>query len=242
MSEEAARQVAPAGHGNHFQDLNVLAMRFDEVNIRRRGVGLENDGLEFRQILRIRELVPQIIERYSQTVRDAREMLFHQSWIVAKEEHAESRPVVHQHAAIAVQHTAARRNHGNVAHAIPFGQRTVPVGVDDLELPEADQQYADHSHDDVGGYGQPALRQSIVVAEPVRHENPAREYFYLRAFRPVRPNLTKLAVLNSRHEKIYSVGFELTPTRSESRRKCPSKISSTWETKKSPGAPESLLD
>src|SRR5712664_549105 len=242
MSEEAARQVAPAGHGNHFQDLNVLAMRFDEVNIRRRGVGLDNDGLEFRQILRIRELVPQIIERYSQTVSDAREMLFHQSWIVAKEEHAEGRPVVHQHAAIAVQHTAARRNHGNVAHAIPFGQRTVPVGVDDLELPEADQQYADHSHDDVGGYGQPTLRQSIVVTEPVRHENPAREYFFSGL--PARSGpidstgRTKLA-----SRKNPQRGFRVDPNQfAGSRRKCPSKFPRTWEPKKSPGAPESPPD
>ncbi len=176
-------------------------MRFDEGDVRGRGVGLDNDWLEFREILCIGELIPQIIQADSQTVRDAREMLFHQSRIITKEEHAERRPIVHENAAIAVQHAAARRNHGNVAHTIALSQRAILVGVDDLELPEADQQDADHSHDDVGSHGQPRLRQSIVVAEPVRHENPAREYFYLRAFRPVRPNLTKLAALNSRHEK-----------------------------------------
>ncbi len=153
-------------------------MRFDEGDVRGRGVGLDNDGLEFREILCIVELVPQIVQRDSQAVRNACEMFFHERWIVAKEEHAEGRPVVHQHTAIAVQHAAARRNHGNVAHAIALGQGAVLVGVDDLKLPEADQQHADHSHDDVGGHGQPRLRQSIVVAEPVRHENPAREYFF----------------------------------------------------------------
>ncbi len=176
-------------------------MRFDEGDIRRRGVGLDNDWLEFREIPRIVELIPQFIERDSQTVRDSGKMLFHLSWIIADEEHAEGRPIVHQHTAIAVQHAAARRNHRNVTHAIAFGQGAVLVGVDDLQLPEAEQQHADHSHDDVGGHGQPPLRQSIVVAEPVRHENPAREYFYLRAFRPVRRALTQRAGLNSHHEK-----------------------------------------
>src|SRR5207302_6605171 len=118
MSEEAARQVSPAGDGNHFQDRNVRAMRFDEVNIRPRGVGFDDNRLEFRQILSIRELVPQIIQRDSQTVRNAREILFHESWLVAKEEHAERRPVVHQHAAVEVQHSATRRNVGNVAHPV----------------------------------------------------------------------------------------------------------------------------
>src|SRR2546429_5512004 len=175
-------------------------------------------------------------------------MLLHLCQIIAKEEHAEGRPVVHKHTAFPVQHAAARRNDGNVAHAVALGHGAVLVGVDDLELPETEQQHADHSHNDVGGDGQPRLRQSIVVAEPVRHENPAREYFY-RAFSPVRPNLTELAGLNSRHEKIHSAGFELTPsaptcsgTRSGSRRKCPLKFPRTWEPKKSPGAPESPPD
>src|SRR5260370_977753 len=169
-------------------------------------------------------------------------MLLHLSWIVAKEEHAERRPVVHQHAAIAVQHAAARRDHGNVTHAIALGHGAVLVGIDDLQLPKADQQHADHSHDDVGSHRQPPLRQPIVVAEPVRHENPPPEPFYLRPFRPIRPTLPKLSGLNSRHDKIHSVGFELTPNLSESRRKSPSKISSTSDTKTSPGPPESPPD
>jgi hypothetical protein len=80
-----------------------------------------------------------------------------------------------------------------------------------LELPETEQQHADHSHDDVGGHGQPPLRQSIVVAKPVGHENPAREYFRLRAACPVRPFSIKLAGLNSRHEKNLQRGFRVDP-------------------------------
>src|SRR6266481_7694428 len=148
-SDVCSSDLSPAGDGYHFQDWNVRAMRFDEGDVRGRGVGLDNDWLEFREILCIGELIPQIIQADSQTVRDAREMLFHQSRIITKEEHAERRPIVHENAAIAVQHAAARRNYGNVAHTIALSQRAIPVGVDDLELPEADQQDADHSHDDV---------------------------------------------------------------------------------------------
>src|SRR5580693_324953 len=56
---------------------------------------------------------------------------------------------------------------------------------------------------------------------------------------PVRPDARKLAGLNSRHEKIHSVGFELIlpapilpGTRPKSRRKCPSKISSNLGSEK----------
>ena len=95
--------------------------------------------------------------------------------------------IVNEDAAIAIEHASARRDDGNVAHAVAFGHGAVLVSVNDLQLPETDEQHTDHSHNDVGSHGQPPLRQSIVVAKPVRHENPAREYFYLRAFRPVRP-------------------------------------------------------
>ncbi len=105
-------------------------------------------------------------------------MLFHLHRLIAEEEDAERRPVVNKHAAIAVQHAAARCDHRNVTHVVALGHRAVFVSVNDLELPKAEQQHADHSYDDVGSHGQPPLRQSIVVAEPVRHENPAREYFF----------------------------------------------------------------
>src|SRR6266702_4134048 len=154
-------------------------------------------------------------------IGDSRKIPFDLPGFIAKQQHAEGRTIIDQHASVAVQHAATRCNDRNLAHAVTLGHRSVLLGVDDLELPEAEQQHADHSHDDVGGHGQPRLRQSIVVAEPVRHENPAREYFSLSASCPSGP-----AGLNSRHEKNHSVGFELTPTRPESRRKCPFKISS----------------
>src|SRR4029077_3991202 len=73
------------------------------------------------------------------------------------------------------------------------------------------------------------LRQSIVIAKRVRHENPAREYFQGDWPGPV--SFEKITGLNSRHEKIYSVGFEWPPTTGPNR-KCPAKISSNLGTEK----------
>src|SRR5256714_15230473 len=39
MSEDTARPVTPPRDGDHFQTRNDGAMRFDEMNIRARGVG-----------------------------------------------------------------------------------------------------------------------------------------------------------------------------------------------------------
>ena len=44
------------------------------------------------------------------------------------------------------------------------GHLAILVAVDDLQFPEAEEQQADHAHDDVGDDGQPRLRQTIVTA------------------------------------------------------------------------------
>ncbi len=220
VSEESARQITPAGDGNHFEDRDVRTVRFDEITVCWRSVRLDDDGLEFWKILCIVELVAQIIQGDSQAFRNSREVLFDLNRFIAKEKNAEGWPIVDQHAAIAVQHAAARRDNGNFADAVALSHRAVFVRVNDLQLPEAEEQHADHSHDDVGGDGQPRLRQSTDPAQ-----------------------LTQLAGLNSRHEKIHSVGFELTLNNDESRAEnVRRKFPRTWEPKKSPGAPESPPD
>jgi len=73
-------------------------------------------------------------------------------------------------AAIAVEHASARSDDRNGANAILFGHLAVLVAVNDLQLPEAEQQQANHAHNDVGDDGQPRLRQSIVTAKRKRHE------------------------------------------------------------------------
>ena len=135
--------------------------------------------------------------------------------IVAKQQDAERWIVVDEDAAITVQHATTGSNDGDGTHAIALGHLTVFVGVDDLQFPEADQQQTDHAHDDVGGDGQPGLWQTIVVAKPVRHENPARECSLLRSSNGRRfpqgdsSPVPREAGTCSRHEKIYSVGFEM---------------------------------
>src|SRR5439155_739535 len=64
-------------------------------------------------------------------------MLLHLCQIIAKEEHAEGRSVVHKHTAFPVQHAAARRNDGHVAPSVALVHRAGRVGVADLKLPEA---------------------------------------------------------------------------------------------------------
>src|SRR5260370_10314815 len=62
MSEEAARQVTPPRNGNHFQDRNVGTMGFNKCDVRLRSVWLYDDGLEFRKVPGVVELVAQILD------------------------------------------------------------------------------------------------------------------------------------------------------------------------------------
>jgi hypothetical protein len=91
---------------------------------------------------------------------------------------------------------------------------TVLIGVDDLEFPEAKKQQSDHTHDNVGSDGQSGLWQTIVVAKPVRHENPARECLFLlrssngrRCHQGDSSPIPREAGTCSRHEKYLQRGF-----------------------------------
>ena len=70
--------------------------------------------------------------------------------IIAQQQDAEGRIVVDQHAAFAIQHRAARRNDRNRAHAIFFRQIGEMPGINDLQLPEAEQQNQRHANSEVG--------------------------------------------------------------------------------------------
>ena len=172
VGEEASGEVTPPRNGDHFEDRNVRLMRLNKGNIGGRGVGLDNDGLEFGKIFRAVQLLFHIIQRNAQAVGDGAKMLFHLGHVVAQKQDAERGAVIDQHAAVAVEHAATRSDDRNFAYAVALSERGVFVGVDDLEFPETQQQHADHSYDDVGSNGKPRLRQSIVVPKPVRHENP----------------------------------------------------------------------
>ncbi len=182
-------------------------VRLDESKVRWRSVRFDDDRLEFRKTLGIVELILQILEWNAETVGYAGKIFCDKNRVFSQQKHAEGRTVVNQHAAIAVEHAAAGRDDRNLAHAIALGHRGILIRIDDLQLPEAKQQHPDHSHNDVGSHSQPPLRQSIVVAKPVRHENPARECSSLRAFRRVRPfHSTGRTKLASR-KNARSVGF-----------------------------------
>jgi hypothetical protein len=55
------------------------------------------------------------------------------------------------------------------------------------------------------------LRQSIVVAKPVGHENPAREYFHLRAACPLRPSFYRTSRTELASRKNPQRGFRADP-------------------------------
>jgi hypothetical protein len=190
-------------------------MRFDVSDVGVGGFRLDDDRLKLRKILGAFELILQVTERDTQAIRDSGEIFVDKSGIVAEKKDAEGRIVVDQDAAIAIEHAAARSDDGNGANAIALGHLTVLIGIDDLEFPEAEEQQSDHAHDDVGGDGQSGLWQTIVVAKPVRHENPARECFLLRSSNGQRfpqgdsSPLPREAGTCSRHEKNFSVGFEM---------------------------------
>ena len=113
-------------------------MRFDKSDIRRRGLGLDNDGLEVRQEFGRLDLLLHVIERQAQPIGDLRQQTRQLLRIVAQQQHAEGRIIVDNHAAIAVQHGAAWRDDGNGANAIALCKLRVLVGMDDLQLPKAE--------------------------------------------------------------------------------------------------------
>ena len=210
-------------------------MRLDESDVRIGSFRLDDDRLKFGKILGAFELILEIADLDAEAIGDGGEILVNESGIVAEKKDAERRIVIDQDAAITIEHAAARGDDGNGANAIALGHLAVLIGVDDLEFPEAEEQQANHAHDDVGGDGQSGLWQTIVVAKPVRHEDPAREPLFYGCqaadtlIGAVRRPSREWAGTCSRHEKsAANVCRKLSSERNNS--------------KNSLGVPESLPD
>ena len=116
-------------------------------------------------------MIVQIVDGDAEAIGDGGKILFDELGVIAKKKDGERGTIVHEDAAIAIEHTPARCDDGNGTDAILLGHLAVLVAIDDLQLPKAQQQQANHAHDDVGNDGQPRLRQSIVIAERKRHKN-----------------------------------------------------------------------
>src|SRR5882762_1448396 len=149
MRHESTRQIPPAVHHQHFQQRYIRAVRIDESDIRFAGFWLNDDGLKILQVARGLQLFPQITEWNVQSLGDSWKTLFYLCGIVSQQKNAEGRVVVDQDAAIAVQHTTARRDHRNGANPVALRPLQKLIGVDYLKLPETDEQHADHPHNDV---------------------------------------------------------------------------------------------
>ena len=216
VRHEAAGKITAALDHEHFEQRNIRAVRFDERDVRVGGFRLDDDGLKLRKIFGVFELILEVADRNAQAIRNGGKIFVDQSGIVAEKKDAERRIVVDENAAIAIEHAAAWSDDGDGTNAIALGHLPVLIGVNDLEFPEAEQQQPDHAHDDVGSDGQSGLWQTIVVAKPVRHENPARENLFLlrssngrRCHQGESSPVPREAGTCSRHEKICSVGFEM---------------------------------
>src|SRR5712675_296486 len=155
VRHESARQIPSPVHHQHFQQRYVGTVRIDERDIRLAGFWLDDDRLKILQVARGLQLLPQITQRNIESLGDGRKTLFHLCGIVAKQKNAEGWIVVYQDAAIAIQHAATWRNHWNGANPVTLRPLQKLIGVNNLELPETDEQHADHSHNDVGDDGQP---------------------------------------------------------------------------------------
>ena len=171
VGHESARRVAAAVHHQHFQYRQVGAMRFDERDVCLRCFRLDDDGVESRLPAGVFDLLLQIFERNLQAFGDLVHVLGNQLHIVTQQQHAERWIVVHQHVAIAVEHAPARRDDGNRAHAITFGQLRIVGVIQDLQFPETEQQKRNHPHKRVGDDCQTARGQPVISPYPVAHAN-----------------------------------------------------------------------
>src|SRR6266404_5994781 len=145
-------------------------MRFDEIEIGAGGFRLDDNGLKFGKVAGVLQLVAEFVERDTQAVGKGGEILLNEFGIVAEEQDGERGAIVNEDATIAIEHAATGSDDRNGADAILFGHLAVLVAVDDLEFPEAEQQQTDHAHDDVGDYGQPRFRESVIAMKRIRHE------------------------------------------------------------------------
>src|SRR5437879_7346967 len=133
MREEALGLIAPPRNGNHFEHRNVDAVRLNKGNVRLGSVGLDDDGLKMGKVFGVVELLLEIGHRDAEAIGDGAKVLFYLRHVLAQQQDAEGGPVVDEHAAVAVQHAAARRDDRNFTDAVALSERVVLVGVDDLE-------------------------------------------------------------------------------------------------------------
>src|SRR4029077_2789556 len=109
-------------------------------NVRGTGFRLDDDGLEVRKGARFLNLLLQVFDGQIHAVGDLRQQTLYLIDVVAQQQHAERRIVVDKNAPFAIEHGAARRDHRHGANAILFSKLIVAIGLDDLQLPETEQQ------------------------------------------------------------------------------------------------------
>ena len=128
--------------------------------------GLMMTGRNLGSVFAASSCCSQIFLRDSQTLFNLRQAFLEQLRIVAKQQNAERRIAIDEHAAVAIEHGPARGDDGDGADSVPFGEVGKMVRLHDLQLPETDQEKHDEGRGKVGKQGQPALRDPLVVNVP----------------------------------------------------------------------------
>ena len=93
--------------------------------------------------------------------------------VVAQQQHAERRIIIHDDAAVAVQHGTARSDDGDGSNSVALCKLRIAIGIDDLQLPEAEQKQGHEPHNRVRDDRQPHLRQAVFILEPEGQANSA---------------------------------------------------------------------
>ena len=119
---------------------NIGAVRFDKGDVSGRRFRLDHDGLKMRKRFGGLELLLNVIHRQVQPVGNLRQQMIELDRIVPEQQNAEGGIVIHDDAAITIQHGAARSDDGDRSDAVAFRKLRIAIGVDDLQLPKAQKQ------------------------------------------------------------------------------------------------------
>ena len=148
-------------------------MRFDEGDFRRRQflldhhrhiLGPRSEALDARADLGRVQM---------QAVGDAIDVIRLQ--VLPREQQREGGLIIDDHAAIAVENFAARREHRNGLDAIALGQFAVAFAVANLQHPEAGDQEQKDRNDEILETGDAPQREaSVVVREALRRRRACR--------------------------------------------------------------------
>ena len=146
VRHHAVLRIEPSLRLNHDQLGKEIAVRIDECQVGGRELFLEHDGLVLGPGAEAADLGPEVVVIQVEPLGDGLEVLLFQR--LAGQDQSEGRVVVDDHAAVAVENAAARRQNGHALDAVGLRALVVKLRILHLQLPEAGDQ---KQEDDDGG-------------------------------------------------------------------------------------------